>query len=257
MINPILNFQDQGKGEPLIIIHGLFGSSRNWQTLSQQFAQNWRVISVDLRNHGNSFHDDEMNYPVMTEDVEILMDHLHLTSAHILGHSMGGKVAMTLCHLHPQKVEKLIVADIAPVTYSHSHKSLIEPILEMDLSLIRSRKQADEHLAPSITDKGVRLFLLQNLAFLDGRARWKLNWPVLDASMPDLIGFFDISNWTVDHDSLFIRGALSDYVSSAHWSLIQQHFTQAQLSTIQSAGHWLHAEQPEQFYQRVSEFLTE
>lgn len=255
MINPILNFKSQGEGEPLLVIHGLFGSSRNWQSLSQQWARDYRVITVDLRNHGDSFHNAVMNYAIMTSDIEELMDYLNLDSAHVLGHSMGGKVAMTLCHKYPERVNKLIVADIAPVSYTHSYTDLIQPILDLDLSKISRRKQADEQLSVSIPDQGIRLFLLQNLAFEEGQGRWKLNWPVLNQSMPAITGFEDISSWDISNRSLFIRGGISEYVSQQNWQLIQQHFREAQLSTIEKAGHWLHAEQPQQFYQSVTSFL--
>ena len=257
MINPILNFKSQGDGQPLLVIHGLFGSSRNWQSLSQQWAQDFRVISVDLRNHGDSFHAAEMNYAVMTEDVVNLMDHLDLDSPHVLGHSMGGKVAMTLCNAHPHRVNRLIVADIAPVSYAHSHHDLIQPILDLDLSGISRRKQADEALTPSIPDPGIRLFLLQNLVIVEGQAKWKLNWPVLNQSMSAITGFPDISDWSIANPALFLRGGLSDYVSPESWHLIHQHFPNARLSTIEKAGHWLHAEKPEQFYQSVLSFLQQ
>lgn len=257
MNNPILNFKKQGEGDPLLVIHGLFGSSRNWQSLSQQLARQYTVITVDLRNHGDSFHDAEMNYSVMTRDVEILMDQLDLESAHVLGHSMGGKVAMTLSYLNSDRIRKLIVADIAPVSYSHSYTNLIQPILDLDLSSITRRKQADEQLAQSIKDQGIRLFLLQNLAFSEGRAYWKLNWPVLDRSLPTITDFFDISDWSIPHQCLFIRGGLSDYVNQEHWQFLQPHFPHAQLVTLENAGHWLHAEQPEAFYQSVSSFLVQ
>jgi pimeloyl-ACP methyl ester carboxylesterase len=257
MINPILNFKILGEGEPLLVIHGLFGSSRNWQSLSQQLAKRYQVITLDLRNHGDSFHDDEMNYSVMTKDVEILMDHLKIDVAHVLGHSMGGKVAMTLSSLNPDRVKKLIVADIAPVSYSHSYDNLIQPILDLDLSSVSRRKEVDERLSGSIKEQGIRLFLLQNLAFSDGKAYWKLNWSVLNDSLPAVTSFFDISDWNIPHECLFIRGGQSDYVSDDNWQFLKPHFPRAQLSTLENAGHWLHAEQPEAFYQSVSDFLTQ
>lgn len=244
-----------GEGEALLIIHGLFGSSRNWQSFGKRLAVDFKVIAVDMRNHGDSFHDPQMSYPLMAEDLEILMDNLGLHSAHVLGHSMGGKVAMTLCHLHPERIEKLIIADIAPIAYLHGYDDLIEPILSMDLSRINYRKQADEWLLSAIPDQPIRLFLLQNLVFTQGRAKWKLNWSALKQSMPNLTGFEDISSWRISAPSLFLRGALSDYVSASSWKRIQRHFSDVELLTLQSAGHWLHAEQPEAFYQAVHHFL--
>lgn len=255
MNKPTLYYTSIGQGEALLILHGLFGSSRNWQSLSKLLAEDFKVIAVDLRNHGDSFHDPQMNYQLMATDVDILMDRLDLQSAHVLGHSMGGKVAMTLCHRHPERIRKLIIADIAPITYFHDYDDLIEPILSMDLSRINKRKQADEWLSSAIPDQRIRLFLLQNLVIKQGMAMWKLNWPVLQQSMPKLTGFEDISSWRISASSLILRGALSDYVSESSWEQIQQHFNDVQMFTLQGAGHWLHAEQPECFYQAVINFI--
>lgn len=257
MLNPILNYTLQGQGDPLLIIHGLFGSLRNWQTLSKGFAEHFKVISLDLRNHGDSFHDEEMSYTFMAEDVLLLMDELGLTSAHVLGHSMGGKVAMTLCHNYPQRVNKLIIADIAPLTYRHNYDELIVPILELDISSFKSRKEADLALAGSITDQRIRLFLMQNLSLGGGVLQWKLNWTALHKNMEALIGFPSIISWSIDNQSLFIRGALSDYVLDENWAFIQSHFTQARLHTINNAGHWLHADQPALFHDEVLKFLLD
>ena len=252
-MHQILNFTRQG--QPFIIIHGLFGSSRNWQGLAKQFAVHYDVITLDLRNHGDSFHADSMDYPLMAADVIALMDQLQLDQAYVLGHSMGGKVAMTLCHEYPQRFDKLVVADIAPVSYSHDYDDIILPILQMDLANLANRQQADQSLASSIADQRIRLFLLQNLVFEQGQAHWMLNWPVLQRFMPQITGFADISDWHVPHPSLFIRGGLSDYVDERAWQLIQQHFEQAELVTLPQAGHWLHADKPEAFVDAVVAFL--
>ncbi len=241
----------------LVIIHGLFGSSRNWQGLSKQFAEHFDVITLDLRNHGDSFHDDQMDYPVMARDVIALLDQLHISSAHVLGHSMGGKVAMSLAHTFPGRINKLVVADIAPVSYRHDYADILGPILALDLDGLSNRKQADQALVTSIPDTGIRLFLLQNLVFEQGRARWKLNWPVLQQHMPLITGFVDITHWRIPQPGLFIRGGASDYVSDNSWQLIQQHFAAAELVTLEQAGHWLHAEQPQAFFTRVVDFLQQ
>jgi len=152
MGNPILNFTEQGQGTPLFIIHGLFGSSRNWQSLAKRYAEDFRVISVDLRNHGDSFHDALMDYSLMAQDIVDVMDHLQLSTAHMLGHSMGGKVAMKLAHLYPQKVSKLVVADIAPVSYLHDYHELIDAAMNLDLSIDNTRKQIDDRLIRPMRD---------------------------------------------------------------------------------------------------------
>lgn len=255
MINPSLNYVPQGEGTPLLVIHGLFGSSRNWQSLSKKFSEYFNVITIDLRNHGNSFHDPVMDYHTMAEDVAKLMDQLKIPAAHFLGHSMGGKLAMKLCSLYPERVKKLVVADIAPVRYQHDYDDIINPILSLDLSAIKNRKEVDEQLSSSITDQRIRIFLLQNLVFQEGNARWKLNWTALKENLANIVGYEDINDWLINNESLFIRGKQSNYVNDDSWALIQTHFLKAELITISDAGHWLHAEQPELFFKSVLEFL--
>jgi len=256
MNSPILNYSILGSGDPLFIIHGLFGSSRNWKSLSQRFAKHFQVISVDLRNHGDSFHSDVMDYRSMAIDIESLFSELGIRSAHIIGHSMGGKVAMKLCHLRPDLVSKLIIADIAPVNYSHGYDEIINAAIALDLSNLKNRKQADETLSQSISDQRIRLFILQNLAFREGDAYWKLNWLSIKDNMSSLTGFESIEGWSISQDSFFIRGALSDYVSDQAWNGIKNQFLHSQLFTLPNAGHWLHAERPAEFYDAVSGFLN-
>ena len=164
MMAELLQYTKVGQGEPLLILHGLFGSSKNWQSLAKKFAEHFTVYAVDLRNHGDSFHDPLMNYEVMAGDVRALTSQLGLRRYHIIGHSMGGKVAMLYAFRYPDNVSNLIVADIAPVTYQHSHTQLIKPILEIDLKQVNSRSQVDKLLATDISDPMLRGFLLQNLA---------------------------------------------------------------------------------------------
>ncbi|MBC8211873.1 MAG: alpha/beta fold hydrolase [Gammaproteobacteria bacterium] len=250
-----LNHSSVGEGYPLIVIHGLFGSSRNWQALSKLFARSFRVITVDLRNHGDSFHAPEMGYALMAGDVLDLMDYLAIDSAHILGHSMGGKLAMQLAQMAPERVNKLVVADIAPVTYGHSYHDIIAPVRAMDLSLISSRKQADSELEQGIPDQRIRQFIMQNLSIQDGKASWKLNWEAIQNNIDTVIGYVNIAHWSIHNPTLFIRGGASGYVTAQGWALIQQHFLQAELITLDKAGHWLHAEQPAAFAEQVVRFL--
>lgn len=257
MNKPCLNYFSQGEGELLLLIHGLFGSSRNWQSIARQLSDHFKVISLDLRNHGDSFHDPLMDYHSMANDVVGLMDSLNIHNAHVLGHSMGGKLAMKLAQLHPERVNRLVVADIAPVSYQHSYDEVLDPILALDLSTISNRKQADASLASAITDSRIRLFLLQNLAFDQGRAYWKLNWLALKQNMRSIIGFEDIQHWQIAHSSLFIRGSLSDYLKERDWALIKKHFLNVSLVTLENAGHWLHAEQPLAFVDAVMSFLQQ
>ncbi len=255
MNNISLNYTVLGQGEPLIIIHGLFGSSRNWKTLAKSFAETFQVILLDLRNHGDSPFDSEMDFPVMVQDVLGLMQQLDIQSAHILGHSMGGKVAMMLAQQNPDKVLKLVIADIAPMAYQHDYDEILDAALKLDLSGISNRREADQLLEKGIKDQRVRQFILQSLVLQQGVASWKINWQAIKNNMRSIIGYVDIDNWQVNNPSLFIRGEFSNYVNDAGLELIQHHFLNTEVVTLKNAGHWLHAEQPANFYQAVYHFL--
>jgi len=253
---PELHFSTLGSGRPLVVLHGLFGSGKNWQSLARQFANQFKVFTVDLRNHGQSFHADEMNYSIMAQDVAQLLYRLELSDCDILGHSMGGKVAMTLVQQNPDLVARLIIADIAPVTYFHHYDDLIDPVLALPLATIESRAQADQLLRQNIPEDQLRAFLLQNLVRESTGWRWRVNWSVIQRDMEWLTGFGDLpQDWLIDLPVLFIRGANSDYVSETEIAVIEQHFSNYRLETIEDAGHWLHAEQPESFNRLVLEFL--
>lgn len=253
---PELCYNRIGSGQPLVVLHGLFGSSKNWQSHTRQFANHFEVFNVDLRNHGQSFHSDEMNYPAMAEDVAGLLQSLGLDNCHMLGHSMGGKVAMMLAVKHPFLIGRLMVADIAPVTYFHHYDDLIEPILALSLGSLDSRAQADQLLRQNIPEDQLRSFLLQNLVREPDGWRWRVNWRAIQRDMAFLTGFGDLpQDWSIDLPTLFIRGARSDYVGDSEIDVIERHFGQATIATIEDAGHWLHAEKPDAFAQRVLEFL--
>ena len=253
---PELYYTKSGSGPALFILHGLFGSGRNWQAHTRRFAESFEVYTIDLRNHGQSFHADEMNYPSMAADVAQLIAHLGLRNCRILGHSMGGKVAMTLAIQHPALISSMIVADIAPVAYRHDYDDLIEPILALDLDRFASRTQIDHALRPSIPEDQLRAFLLQNLSREEGAWRWRVNWQVIQKDMDYLTDFTALpSGWVSKLPSLFLRGARSDYVGSAEIDVIKRHFSNASIATIDAAGHWLHAEQPLEFSRLALEFL--
>ena len=252
-----LSHTSVGAGEPLVLLHGLFGSGRNWQSLARRFAESFEVVSVDLRNHGQSFHADEMNYSVMAADVAALLETLGLENCRVLGHSMGGKVAMTLAIQQPALLARMIVADIAPVAYHHDYDDLIEPILALDLDHFASRTQIDHALRPHIPEDQLRAFLLQNLARDEGGWSWRVNWQAIQREMESLTGFDSLpTNWSTDLPTLFIRGAKSDYVGSAEIDVIRRHFSNAEIATIEGAGHWLHAEQPAEFARLALDFLN-
>jgi len=255
---PELHYRTAGSGEPLVVLHGLFGSGKNWQSHARQFAEVFQVVNIDLRNHGQSFHADEMNYSVMADDVVQLLNRLNLGHYSILGHSMGGKVAMMLAIQHPELITSLIVADIAPVAYFHHYDDLIEPILALSLDAIESRAQADQLLRQNIPEDQLRAFLLQNLVRESGGWRWRVNWRIIQRDMEWLTSFNGLpAGWTIKKPTLFIRGARSDYIGEAEIEVINRHFAQSIIATIEDAGHWLHAEKPELFARRVLDFLQE
>jgi len=234
---------------PLLIAHGLFGSARNWSVVAKRLSEDRTVRAVDMRNHGESPWFDAHRYPQMADDLASVIPE----QADVLGHSMGGKAAMVLALAHQEKVRKLIVADIAPVAYSHTQTPLIDAMRDLDLDEVETRGEADRQLQAHIDDAGVRAFLLQSL---DVKARrWRLNLDVLADEMDSIIGFPQVSG-TFDGPTLFLSGANSDYVQPAHRATIRQLFPMARFAKIPGAGHWLHAEKPREFEAAVSAFLN-
>ncbi len=239
-------------GLPLIIAPGLYGSARNWNVIAKRLAEKRPVIAVDMRNHGNSFHADSHSYADMANDLARVIA-ANGGRADVLGHSMGGKAAMALALSRPDLVRKLVVADIAPVPYTHEHSDKIAAMQNVDLSRVTRRRDADEQLQDAIPDPQLRAFLLQSLA-LEGGAHWKLNLDTLGAEMPEIMGFpaFDTP---FNGPTLFLRGANSTYLLPEHETAIRALFPQARIETIDNAGHWLHAEQPRAFVAAVDGFL--
>ena len=250
-----LFFSEQGEGFPLLIIHGLFGSADNWRTLSKKFAETYRVIAVDLRNHGRSPHLPGMSYAEMAADLLALMDKLGLEKAHVLGHSMGGKVAMQLALNHPQRVEKLIVADIAPVAYGHGHDDVLAALYAVqNAGGAESRKEADAIMAEHVSVLGVRQFLSTNLEKKEnGKLGWRVGLDQIRDGYESVVAAPEGEVFT--GAALFIRGELSGYVKEAHQPRIDALFPQNQCVTLPGCGHWLHAEKPLDFLAQVQAFL--
>ncbi len=256
MPEPDLYYSKAGSGSPLIVMHGLFGSSRNWHSQVRRFADSYEVFAIDLRNHGQSFHTDEMSYAAMAGDVARLLERLGLNHCRVLGHSMGGKVAMTLAIQYPGLVSRMVVADIAPLAYYHHYDDLIEPILALELDSFESRTQVDHALRPNIPEDQLRAFLLQNLVRESASWRWRINWRVIQRDMDALTGFDELPrDWLGKLPTLFIRGASSDYIDDTGIEVIERHFENASIATIAAAGHWLHAEKPQEFSQLVLDFM--
>lgn len=256
-----LNYDEYGSGPgmPLVILHGVFGSSTNWRSLARKLAEKRRVLVVDLRNHGESPHADEMHYRGMVEDLNRFIDDHCDGRADVLGHSMGGKVAMSLALLHPNHVRHLIVVDIAPVDYGHgaTFGRLIHAMKALPLAQIEARSEADRLLAEEIPEDGVRAFLLQNLRRDDdGQWRWRINLEALAASIDDIAGFPFEDRCCFEGPVLFIGGGESDYLDRAHREVIGSLFPKARLEWIEGAGHWVHAERPDEVLRLVREFLA-
>lgn len=245
-----------GSKPPVILMHGMFGSLSNLGNLARELAADYPVISVDLRNHGDSPHEDMMTIPLMAADILELMDDLQLSEAHLVGHSLGGKVAMQIAQTWPQRVRSLVVADIAPVNYPQANSHVVDALNQLHNSHIDSRKAADQILAGYIPDMATRGFILKNLQRnTEGGFSLKLNVPSIVANY---------SNSLVEAPEgppfvgpcLFLKGELSAYIQEKHQSLISTLFPAYEFQVIEGAGHWLHAEKPEQFNSLVISFLN-
>ncbi|WP_417211531.1 alpha/beta fold hydrolase [Antarctobacter sp.] len=236
---------------PLIIVHGLYGSGRNWGVIAKRLADHRHVLTPDMRNHGDSPHTDSHGYPDLAADLADLID-AHGGRAHVVGHSMGGKAAMTLALQHPEKLASLLVADIAPVAYTHSQIQFIEAMRAVDLSRVEKRSDAVAQLAEHVPDKTLQSFFTQSLDLQN--KRWKLNLDTLAAEMPKILGFPEVSG-SYDGPALFLSGGQSDYVLPEHRDRIRALFPKARYAKLPKAGHWLHADDPRGFEASVRAFL--
>ena len=251
-----LHFKEMGHGQPLLILHGLFGTLDNWATLAKRLAEHYNVFLVDLRNHGRSPHDEEHNYEVMADDVLRLVDELGIPTPAIMGHSMGGKVAMKYALKYPTRLTKLIVVDIAPKAYPPHHDDIIEALQSVDLSKATSRNEIDEQLAKSIPESDVRLFLMKNLYRKeDNTFGWRMNLEAIRNNY-DHIAEGISADIPFKKHALFIKGGKSGYIKQEDiYGCIEHLFTMVEVETIPQAGHWVHAEAPDEVYDLVARFL--
>lgn len=252
----MLHSKIEGQGKPLLILHGFLGMSDNWKTLGIQYANlGFQVHMLDLRNHGRSFHSNEFNYQVMTNDVlEYCVEH-DLENVAIIGHSMGGKVAMLFATTYPEKGDRLIVADIGPKYYSPHHQDILAGLNAVDFSKKPDRTQVDEILKTFIPDFGTRQFLMKSLYWKEpGQLAFRFNLEVFNKKIEE-IGIELPSTALFQKPTLFIRGGNSNYIKDEDFQGIKNHFPQAQIETIPNVGHWLHAENPKEFYEKTSDFL--
>ena len=238
----------------LIIAHGLYGSGRNWGVIARRLSEDREVIAVDMRNHGDSAHHAVHDYPAMAGDLAEVIVAQGAGPVDLMGHSMGGKAAMQLALTRPDLIRRLVVADIAPVAYSHDQTRNAQAMASLDLAQITTRAEADAALAVKIDDPSLRAFFLQSLDMRQHPPRWKLNLPVLEAEMPKIVGW-PATEGQFPHPSLFLTGAESSYVRPEHRETIRAHFPKSRFAKIPDAGHWLHAEKPREFEETVRVFL--
>ena len=242
---------------PLVVAHGLFGSAKNFNSLGRKLAAGRRVVLVDMRNHGDSPCDVEVTYVAMASDLAAVIEKHCNNKAMVLGHSMGGKAAMALALTRPDVLAGCIIADIAPVAYAHTHQPFIAAMRAMNLTGVERRSQADPLLADAIPDAMMRAFILQNLVFEEKKAHWRLNLKALDEGMPDLIGWDSVLDRNpYGGPSFFLHGGASEYMTPVLVPRVREVFPRAEIDSIPGAGHWLHAEQPQVFLEKVSGWLS-
>ena len=260
-----LNYKELGNldAQPLLILHGVFGSLDNWLTLGKQFSETYRVFLIDQRNHGRSPHHEEMDYVELANDLHIFIEEHQLKQPLLIGHSMGGKVVMQYALSYPNDFDKMVVVDISPRKYNVSHhEAILKGLRAIDINNLTSRTDADTKLGEYVEEEGVRMFLLKNLARTKNGFEWKMNLPVLEKSIYKIGGAITKNekiSTSVDvneKDVLFIDGGESGYIQEKDIPTIKHHFPNAQIHTIEEAGHWVHAQAPEEFFDVVMDFLS-
>ena len=246
----------EGEGKPFLIIHGFLGMSDNWKTLANQFAQlGYQVHALDMRNHGKSFHSDDFSYDLMVQDVKEYVDFHQLKDIVLLGHSMGGKIAMLFATTYPNLISQLIVADIGPKYYAPHHQKILAALNVIDFSEKPSRAEVDEVISSYISDFGTKQFLLKNLYWVEpGQLGFRFNLKVFNEKITEIGNQLPFEN-QFHGETLFLRGDKSDYILDADFETIYYHFPSAKIDTVTNAGHWLHAENPSEFYKKVHDFI--
>src|SRR5215468_378856 len=251
-----LHFEVVGEGRPVVILHGLLGSADNWRSMSRRLGAHYQVFAVDLRNHGRSPHSNILDYDVMAADVWEFMEQQPLRRIILLGHSMGGKVAMQFAIEYSEQVDRLIVVDIAPKAYEPSQRYLLKAMRSLDLSRYKSFADVDAVLAPEVSSESLRQFLIKNLARDEnGCLRWKMHLEAIDRNYDKLLRGLGVDR-SFNKPTLFIRGGCSNYIEDDDAPLIRQMFPQAEIVTLPEAGHWVHVDASEEFFQTVVNFLN-
>jgi len=251
----LLNSKTFGEGKPLIILHGLFGMLDNWQGLAKQFGQFFETHILDQRNHGKSFHSAEHSYELMCEDLLYYLDENTINKIYLVGHSMGGKTAMLFACKYPERVEKLVIVDISPKYYPPHHQEILAGLHEVEIANLNSRKEADAILKKHFSEIGIRQFLLKNLFWKTANdLAFKFNLKVLSKEIQN-IGEALFEDAEFLNPTLFISGGDSNYINKEDIELIEYHFPDSEIIEIENAGHWVHAENPRLFFEKVSQFF--
>lgn len=246
-------FGEEHLGCPIIILHGFFASSRNWRLIAKKLAIHWRVYVLDMRNHGQSPHALNMDYPSMAADLILFMQTQQILEAHIVGHSMGGKVAMYLALTAPERINSLVIVDISPTAYQHNFDNLINALKSLPLAELSNRKQAETWLQSSIPDLNYRQFLLQNLSLQNGEYYWRIDLEIFHANAHHIVGFPVINdNFYYLKPVLFMSGENSSYICSKS---IYQYFPNAKIIVLNGTGHWMHVDAPELFLEMLEAWL--
>jgi len=252
----MLNHKIYGQGDPIIILHGLFGMLDNWQTVAKKLAEEYMVILVDQRDHGKSKHTDEFNYKALAEDLREFLEENWIHSCHIIGHSMGGKTAMQFSALNADMIEKLVIVDIGPKAYKPGHEIIFKALLEVPIDKVKSRKDVEDIISKYIDDVEVRLFLMKNLQRIkEGGFRWKMNLELLHKKYANIIAAIE-TNEPIDVDTLFIYGAKSQYIVPSEIESIKAIYPNSKFEEM-DAGHWIHAEKPDELVDLVKGFLED
>lgn len=249
-----LFYRTEGAGPPLIILHGLFGSADNWATIAKKLSARRKIYLVDQRNHGKSPHSNEFNYAAMVDDLYFFIKQHDILRPDILGHSMGGKVAMFFAIKYPDKINRLIVVDIGPKQYPIHHDVILEGLKDIDVGRLQSRKEADVQLANYVEYESTRQFLLKNLKRTANGFEWKMNLAVIYKQVANVGEGLSVDD-SFTHDTIFIRGSKSSYILDEDLAGIRQHFPNSSLETISDANHWVHAEQPIALVNTIENFL--
>ncbi|MFW5793399.1 MAG: alpha/beta fold hydrolase [Bacteroidota bacterium] len=251
-----LNYKKIGNGPPLIILHGLFGMLDNWMGIAKKLENDYTVFLVDQRNHGKSGRSDVFNYQSMSDDLLEFMNTHEIVSANLIGHSLGGKTIMQFAFDYPEKVNKLIVADISPAATENKHEMIINAMLSIDFSKHKTRSEVEKELSKSIRSKRLLMFLMKNLYWKDRKhLGWKTNLEGVINNIEN-VGEEIKSDRQYTGPALFIKGGRSDYIGISEMHLIKKYFPYSEIKTIKGATHWLHADKPNEFYQLIKEYLS-